>query len=182
MKGFDWTKADDILLTELWAGGESGREIAAKMSLSQGRPFNKNAVVGRAHRLKLPLRRAPTGRTKRNFYPKPDKVEKPRPKVAAKREEVFLAPRKPNIPMPEFVDKSKAWEVTSLIDMEELDNHTCRWPVTLSGRWDDKADGFCGQRTKDGSSYCAHHAGYAYRPVTKVDRNMGKVSKSHVNT
>ena len=48
-----WTSAADTRLRELWAEGHSGAEIARRMGTT------KNAVVGRAHRLKLPARPSP---------------------------------------------------------------------------------------------------------------------------
>jgi hypothetical protein len=48
-----WTEVADRMLTDLWARGDSGTQIGAAMGIS------KNAVVGRAHRLRLPSRLSP---------------------------------------------------------------------------------------------------------------------------
>ena len=49
----DWTQAADDRLRALWDEGHPGGEIARRMDRS------KNAIVGRAHRLKLPRRPSP---------------------------------------------------------------------------------------------------------------------------
>lgn len=48
-----WTPERDAELREYWAGDLSASQIGAKMALS------KNQIIGRAHRLKLPLRGVP---------------------------------------------------------------------------------------------------------------------------
>lgn len=48
-----WTPQQDARLTELWLSGLSTAAIGAAMAIS------KNAVIGRAHRLRLPPRASP---------------------------------------------------------------------------------------------------------------------------
>jgi hypothetical protein len=48
-----WTPERDAELREYWAGDLSASQIGAKMAM------NKNQIIGRAHRLKLPLRGVP---------------------------------------------------------------------------------------------------------------------------
>jgi hypothetical protein len=48
-----WTPERDAELREYWAGDLSASQIGAKMGM------NKNQIIGRAHRLKLPLRGVP---------------------------------------------------------------------------------------------------------------------------
>jgi len=48
-----WTEERDAELREYWAGDLSASQIGAKMAM------NKNQIIGRAHRLKLPLRGVP---------------------------------------------------------------------------------------------------------------------------
>jgi hypothetical protein len=48
-----WTPERDSELREYWAGDLSASQIGAKMAM------NKNQIIGRAHRLKLPLRGVP---------------------------------------------------------------------------------------------------------------------------
>lgn len=53
MMGEKWPQEKDDLLRSLWARGDSGSEIGRIMGIS------RNAVVGRAHRLRLPARPSP---------------------------------------------------------------------------------------------------------------------------
>jgi GcrA cell cycle regulator len=53
MSGEKWPMEKIDLLRSLWARGDSGSEIGRIMGIS------KNAVVGRAHRLRLPARPSP---------------------------------------------------------------------------------------------------------------------------
>jgi hypothetical protein len=59
-----WTPERDAELREYWAGDLSASQIGAKMAL------NKNQIIGRAHRLKLPLRGVPTN-ISRGMVPQP---------------------------------------------------------------------------------------------------------------
>jgi hypothetical protein len=52
-KASPWTPERDAELREHWAGDLSSAQIGAKMAM------NKNQIIGRAHRLKLPLRGVP---------------------------------------------------------------------------------------------------------------------------
>jgi hypothetical protein len=52
-KASQWTPERDAELREYWAGDLSASQIGVKMGL------NKNQIIGRAHRLKLPLRGVP---------------------------------------------------------------------------------------------------------------------------
>jgi hypothetical protein len=74
-----WTPERDAELREHWAGDLSASQIGAKMAL------NKNQIIGRAHRLRLPLRGVPVNisrgvvprpavRVKRELPPKPSFV------------------------------------------------------------------------------------------------------------
>jgi GcrA cell cycle regulator len=52
-----WSEHREAQLCELWAAGHSGGEIARRMHAT------KDAVVGKAHRLKLALRPSPNRRS-----------------------------------------------------------------------------------------------------------------------
>ena len=53
MSGEKWPQPKDDLLRQLWLRGDTSTQIAQKMGIT------KNAVVGRAHRLRLPARPSP---------------------------------------------------------------------------------------------------------------------------
>lgn len=62
MSRFDqpWTTPEVLLLTRLWADGKSASQIAAEMKHTTGTRRSRNAVIGKAHRLALPVRKPPT--------------------------------------------------------------------------------------------------------------------------
>jgi hypothetical protein len=91
-----WTPERDAELREHWAGDLSASQIGAKMAM------NKNQIIGRAHRLKLPLRGVPVNisrgmvpqpavRVKRELPPKPSFVRAASPsrRPAANSSRVF---------------------------------------------------------------------------------------------
>jgi hypothetical protein len=63
-KASPWTPERDAELREHWAGDLSASQIGAKMAM------NKNQIIGRAHRLKLPLRGVPVN-ISRGMVPQP---------------------------------------------------------------------------------------------------------------
>ena len=71
-----WTPELDAELRRLWAEGHSGTAIGDAIGMT------KNAVIGRAHRLKCERRPSPIGRTRATPPPPPPKIKaqpKPRP-------------------------------------------------------------------------------------------------------
>lgn len=54
-----WTSDMDRRLGELWAEKHTGKRIADRMSDEFNVSLSRNAVIGRAHRLKLQLRDSP---------------------------------------------------------------------------------------------------------------------------
>ncbi len=61
MMGEKWPQAKDDLLRSLWQRGDSSSQIGRAMGIS------KNAVVGRAHRLRLPARASPIKAGQRQY-------------------------------------------------------------------------------------------------------------------
>lgn len=131
----NWTReADDYLKAH--RGSLSSSQIGKHLGCS------RNAVVGRAHRLKLdPLPRGGDWR----IVNTPRRVKAKKPK-AVKPEKVLPPPRINDAQIP--LDQRK-----TLIELEE---HHCRWPVG-----DPREPGFffCGAAKMEDSAYCAgHHA------------------------
>jgi GcrA cell cycle regulator len=126
-----WTDERIELLKTLWTDGLSASQIAAEMG-----GITRNAVIGKAHRLKLP------GRTK---------------KVPARRQpRVRIVPPEP---MPEIVDNViPLGQRRTLLELKE---ETCRWPIGDPGSADFF---FCGGGARDGAPYCAGHCCVAYQP------------------
>ncbi len=94
-----WTDDKINKLQKLWGKGLTASQIAEKL----GDGITRNAVIGKAHRLKLPSRPSPV---------KAEPVKKAPPPPPEKKEEV--------------VETKK----TSLLDLTE---QTCKWPIGHPG-------------------------------------------------
>lgn len=93
--------------------------------------------------------------------------------AGTKQRQALTHKAEPFIPISAFEPQENVWEGSG-VPMEELGPDTCRWPY--ADDWRSPATSFCGKQIKEGSAYCQHHHDIAFRPVTKVDRNMSKVS------
>jgi GcrA cell cycle regulator len=141
-----WSAERDEMLRQLWAQGYSASLIADK--LANGHKLTRCAVIGRAHRLKLPTRkdrppleRKPLGRKRRraNGMPKPPR---PRPQPTP--------PPRPQPPLP-IPSMEPAMRKLPLL---ELEPQHCRWPI---GSLYDVARLFCAADTRESEVYCPHH-------------------------
>jgi len=132
-----WTDERVTLLKQLWGEGKTAAEIAKVL----GDGITRNAVIGKAHRLKLSSRVSPIQQ---------NTVKKPKAEAAALR-----IPR-PAIKLPEFKGKG-----VKLVDLKEK---MCRWPV---GDPQDENFSFCGCDAVPGLPYCPEHARVAYQIQTR---------------
>jgi GcrA cell cycle regulator len=131
-----WTEERVEDLKRLWGAGHSASEIGEVIGVT------KNAVIGKAHRLKLssrpsPIHRSPTG------TPKPKRTRLPRPMVQSK-----AAPA----PAP----------VVRAVPLQ-LGNQSCLWPIGDPG---DANFHFCGSAAVVAKPYCPEHCARAY--ITKT--------------
>lgn len=142
-----WTDDRVALLKKLWGEGKTAAEIAKELG-----GVTRNAVIGKAHRLKLSNRVSPIQQNKKpapvaktptaaNTPGKETKKQKPA-KIAAVHE-----------------DMSKA-RYTLL----ELKGSMCRWPI---GDPQTEEFGFCGDSCVPGLPYCAEHGKVAYQAATR---------------
>ena len=154
-----WTDEQDAVLRELHGKGKSSAEIAAVIG-----GVTRNAVLGRAHRLKLPPHRhAPSRgqaserrrRRSREKFERGKKAKKP----------VFKAKESPEAtPAPTVVlepSPSQRRVYVGDTDFMSLERDQCRWPLG------DRPFRFCGQRKWGDKAYCAHHCRIAYQPPQK---------------
>ena len=134
-----WTDERVTLLKQLWGEGKTAAEIAKFL----GDGITRNAVIGKAHRLKLSSRLSPI---QQNTGKKP------------KAETAVARLVKPAVKLPEFKGKE-----LHLVDLKE---RMCRWP-----NGDPKDQGnfsFCGGDTGAGLPYCENHARAAYQVPTRT--------------
>ncbi len=142
----EWTDERISELTRLWNDGLSTAEIGKVLGIS------KNAVVGKAHRLRLAARPSPIRRMAvRPATPRLPRVARPAalPQSATMTPQVAAAPPAPAAVRPPRVEVPAA----------QLSNQRCMWPVGHPGDGDFH---FCGDRALVGRPYCAPHCAVAY--------------------
>jgi GcrA cell cycle regulator len=144
-KKLPWTDERIELLKVLWADGMSASQMAARLG-----GISRNAVLGKVHRLGLPLRELP----KYRLTCAPQKRATPlspmrRHKTRADGEP--LAPKFSVMPLPP--EQQRPAKLMAFVD---LTDKSCRFSY---GDPKTKDFGFCGCETAPGSSYCpGHHA------------------------
>ncbi len=161
-----WTDERVSLLTKLWGEGHTAAEIAKKLG-----GVTRNAVIGKAHRLKLSNRVSPIQHNKKPANKNVERkvVKKAKPAVAQVKSEVPKV-----VSMPKEVVKKDG-----LYDLMDLKPRMCRWPCG-----DPKHDdfGFCGDNSMPGLPYCEDHARIAYQAATRnrifsSDKEVKKVKE-----
>lgn len=133
-----WTNERVALLKRLWGEGKTAAEIAKVLG-----NITRNAVIGKAHRLKLSNRLSPIQQNTKKPA-RPAAAEAP---VAKKAERPVAAPVK-----------------VLGVSMAELKEKMCRWPI---GDPKDPSFHFCGCQTVAGLPYCPDHARMAYQAATR---------------
>ena len=141
-----WTDDAIARLRALWDEGHATAEIGRRMGIS------KNAVVGKAHRLKLSARPSPITRDlSRPSFPRQLRAARPTvpPLPSAPTRPAAMpaaAPAAPPPPLPRRHGPS---------------GQPCCWPLGEPGR---PGFRFCGEGTAPGRPYCPGHASLAYLP------------------
>lgn len=134
-----WTEERVDLLKKLWGEGKTAAEIAKEL----GDGVTRNAVIGKAHRMKLSSRVSPIQQSAK------------KPKSASDAPKV----KKPRKVEPKTTFKGKQ------VSMEELTPSMCRWP---NGDPRDDDFNFCGCSVVAGLPYCEEHARVAYQVSTRT--------------
>lgn len=147
-----WTEERVELLKKLWDEGKTAAQIAETLG-----GVTRNAVIGKAHRLKLSGRASPIKTSKKV---KTNTVAKSGQKIAGQVGRRIK-------PAPEFVDKAPSGDGVSLLELRE---RNCRWPLGDPQHDDFK---FCGCASLPGIPYCAEHAAIAYQ-TTKRNFSLPK--------
>lgn len=132
-----WTDERVNLLKRLWGEGKTAAEIAKEL----GEGVTRNAVIGKAHRLKLSSRVSP--------------IQQNTKKV--KTESKPVAPRRSMKKIPIFKGKE--------VKMEDLRENMCRWP---NGDPQTEEFSFCGCGCVEGLPYCSTHAQIAYQMTSRA--------------
>lgn len=130
-----WTDDRVKLLKQLWGEGKTAAEIAKELG-----GVTRNAVIGKAHRLKLNSRVSP--------------IQQNVKKTKAERKENTFKPT----PVRKIEFKGIG------IKLKDLETDMCRWP---SGDPKDKDFVFCGCKKVEGLPYCPEHCKAAYQTQTR---------------
>ena len=137
-----WTEERVSELTRLWETGSSATVIGKTLGVT------KNAVIGKAHRMRLRARPSPI----RHDHPGPVRRRVPMPvRPAAPRS--MILPASPS-PAPRLVVR------------RDGKGPNCLWP---HGDPQDSDFHFCGAPAVEGKPYCPEHCGRAYIVKTRAD-------------
>ena len=149
-----WNDEKVAKLKELWGKGKTASQIAEIIG-----GISRNAVIGKAHRLNLSAKiKARVSSRIQNTKLEKDENRENSKKGKRNRFRSLLI--------------EKDFEPENPKQLEELDDHTCKWPV---GHPDEKSFYFCGRSSLKDFSYCKLHLLYAYQPKGKKEDAGDKV-------
>jgi|SRR5690625_4922937 len=136
-----WTPERTEELSQLWNAGHSASAIGKKLGVS------KNAVVGKAHRMKLPPRPSPIRRQSKTPAP-------------ARKAAPALAKPAAAAPNPVAVATNKKTSPSPAIQTQAHPNpRKCQWPFGDPAK---PGFHFCEEAAVPGKPYCAEHCAAAY--------------------
>ena len=149
-----WTEEREQKLKELWEKGYTASQIAEML----GGSTTRNAVIGKAHRLKLAARAT----SKQSRSPKKQNTAS-----ILNKQEGYIS-RKSRF---KSLLLDKNFEVENPKKLEELDDKNCRWPI---GHPDEENFYFCGRSSVENFSYCKLHVLYAFQPKNPKEELIDK--------
>ena len=164
-----WTDERVALLKKMWGDGKTAAEIAKEL----GEGVTRNAVIGKAHRLKLSGRASPIQSAKKTVKAASEQTNV---KTKSSVKATAPAPKKPNpaTSKPKAVSPAAQQSKKELeaiknkgkrLPLSELTERMCRWPM---GDPEDEDFGYCGCKSEVGMSYCEEHMQLAYQTTTRA--------------
>lgn len=171
-----WSEAEDQLLREQWGSMSSG-VISANLREKFQTTRSRNAIIGRAHRLKLGLVANPRKLVLQPRVPKARIAKTPRQRQRVKPREhqrFTLLPTKSG-PIPPTFFPEPVVEVKPLnLPIWELERHHCRF---ITGKDDKDLSTYCGHTAHGETSWCKSHYHVVYQPKQPVSvmRKYGAV-------
>ncbi len=150
-----WTEKMVEDLKIMWKQGLTTGEIGKRLGVS------KNSIVGKVHRLQLDARPSPIKKKEDTLISKDQEVLEKLPIKKEKDIEDTKESICPSIDPEEKIDIKPVenFKKKGIIQLTDLDNHTCRWPL---GDPKDENFSFCGKKVRVGQTYCEEHAAIAY--------------------
>lgn len=155
----DWNDQQIDTLKALWREGASASEIATAL----GNGATRSAVLGKINRLKMSDRSPGVNPKKSAAAAKRGRTGNPGQATAAairaRRSTQSALHSAKRLPAPFAGEPEDGVDVTRLIGIEQLTEHTCKWPVTGDG----SKTRFCGEHSVEGKPYCEDHCERAYQ-------------------
>ena len=142
-----WTPKKVNKLKELWGKGGTAAQIASIIG-----EVTRNAVIGKAYRLKLAAKSVPKNNNFKQVSHYQGEAGQPERKTRRSKFKSLL------------LDKN--FEPENPKSLEELDDEICRWPI---GHPDEPNFYFCGRKSMKDFSYCKLHVLYAFQPKNKKE-------------
>ena len=143
-----WNEEKVNKLKELWGKGNTASQIAEIIG-----GISRNAVIGKAHRLNLSAKiKTRTATSNQNYQ---NSLNEQNIKSRKGRRSKFKS-----------LIIEKDFEPENPKQLEELDEHSCKWPI---GHPNERGFYFCGRTSLKDFSYCKLHLLYAYQPKGKKD-------------
>jgi GcrA cell cycle regulator len=146
-----WTVERIELLKALWIDGLSCSQIAEQLNEQFQSSFSRNAVIGKAVRLKLDGRRAPTA---------PGKLRTDQRAPPVRAGTIRIANNNLHVEPEPQASIQSGQESIGRRDILTIRAFECRWPFG-----DPQADDFtlCGAKADGSRPYCAIHSAIAYQ-------------------
>ena len=165
-----WTEPKIQMLKEMWGHGHSASDIAKRLG-----GMSRNAVIGKAHRLKLSVQAV----TSRGEGASLSGLASAIPVVKSQRKRVMLRPL-PAVPVPSSSTvkalsrdvsfrPAEAPKRVEGISVTKAGERHCRWPVGDPRSPDFR---FCGCTAHESLPYCVDHARVAYQNIGRKQRSF----------
>ena len=142
-----WTEEKVNKLKELWGKGNTASQIAEIIG-----GISRNAVIGKAHRLKLSakiIKRPRTNSPINSNFEEKSNIQKRSRKI--KFRSLLL---------------DKNFESAKNLSLEELTDNTCKY---MEGHPNESSSSFCGRKNVDKFSYCPLHLIVVFQPKGKKE-------------
>ena len=142
-----WTPEKVGKLKELWGKGNTAGQIASIIG-----EVTRNAVIGKAYRLKLTEKSFSKNINSKQISQNLENAPQPEKKTRRSKFKSLL------------LDKN--FEPENPKSLEELHDEICRWPINHP---DEPHFYFCGRKSMKDFSYCKLHVLYAFQPKNKKE-------------
>ena len=142
-----WTPEKISKLKELWGKGNTAAQIASIIG-----EVTRNAVIGKAYRLKLTEKSFSKNINSKQISQNLENAPQPEKKTRRSKFKSLL------------LDKN--FEPENPKSLEELNDEICRWPI---GHPHEPHFYFCGRKSMKDFSYCKLHVLYAFQPKNKKE-------------